>query len=167
MSADFVAWPKIPRIENEVLTFTEKIDGTNACIVIGDDRILSTQSRTRIIIPGDDNFGFAKWAYENEAALVEQLGPGRWFGEWWGQGIQRGYDQQKKKFSLFYFHHDRSRLDPELVDVVPVLPVSTVDDAREYLKVNGSIAAPGWMRPEGAVVYNKLTQTRYKIIIDK
>jgi len=30
----FKAWPKIPRLENEIFHITEKIDGTNACIVI-------------------------------------------------------------------------------------------------------------------------------------
>ena len=30
----FKKWPKIPRLENEVYYITEKIDGTNACIII-------------------------------------------------------------------------------------------------------------------------------------
>lgn len=30
----FKAWPKIHRLENEVYHISEKIDGTNACIII-------------------------------------------------------------------------------------------------------------------------------------
>ena len=30
----FIAWPKIPRYENDTVVITEKIDGTNACIAI-------------------------------------------------------------------------------------------------------------------------------------
>lgn len=53
-------------------------------------------SRTRWITPEDDNYGFAKWANENKEELLK-LGIGQHFGEWWGSGIQRGYNLQRWK----------------------------------------------------------------------
>lgn len=160
---EFIKWESIPRIENEKYFFTEKIDGTNACVVIEPDGSFYCQSRTRIIAPGDDNFGFARWVHEN-IKEISKLGPGRWYGEWWGLGIQRGYDQTQKKFSLFYYPGD---LPTDLVYRVPSLPVSSVEECKEFLRANGSLAAPGYMKPEGAVVYHTLSRSRYKIILDK
>jgi hypothetical protein len=160
---EFIKWASIPRIENEKYHFTEKIDGTNACIVINPDGSYFCQSRTRIITPEDDNYGFAKWVEDNEKEILK-LGEGRWYGEWWGAGIQRRYDQYSKKFSLFYYPGD---LPTNTVERVPVIPVSTIEECRDYLLTNGSLAAPGFMNPEGAVVYSSLARTRYKIILDK
>lgn len=161
--SEFLPWPKIPRLENEQYLFTEKIDGTNACVVINPDGSWFAQSRTRIITPESDNFGFARWCKDNERELIK-LGEGRWFGEWWGQGIQRGYNQQQKKFSLFFYPGD---LPTDCVNMVPSIPVSSPDECVAFLKANGSLAAPGYMRPEGAIVYHLLTRVRYKIIMDK
>ena len=97
--SDFVAFPKIPRLSRRCV-ITEKIDGTNACIFIGEDGEFLVGSRTRWITPENDNHGFARWAYEHKDELLG-LGPGRHFGEWWGQGIQRGYGLKEKRFSLF------------------------------------------------------------------
>lgn len=166
---EFKPWPKIVRIENKrQAIFTEKIDGTNACIVIGDNGEFATQSRNRFIVPGDDNFGFAKWAYEIKQELIEKLGPGHHFGEWWGAGIGRGYGLTEKRFSLFNTRRWGNHNPPPCgIGFVPTLPVLTIEEAREYLKINGSIAAPGFMRPEGAVMYEPDTDTCFKIIIDK
>lgn len=61
------------------------------------------QSRNRFLTPINDNFGFAAWVHENAEELVEILGPGCHFGEWWGSGIQRGYGlpRGERRFSLF------------------------------------------------------------------
>jgi len=114
----FQKWPKIPRIENEVYHTSEKIDGTNAAIIIKPIDLLDvepytdycvfnsngmgiwTQSRKRLITPNNDNFGFASWVRENGENLLT-LGEGYHYGEWWGQGIQRGYGLDHKRFSLF------------------------------------------------------------------
>ena len=112
----FKAWPKIPRLENEVYHITEKIDGTNAAIIIkplekfvdalpiwyNDVYAIGAQSRTRLITPEDDNFGFAKWVKDNAEQLIADLGVGYHYGEWWGNGIQRGYGLEERRFS-FYF----------------------------------------------------------------
>lgn len=169
MAIEFKAWPKITRVENRrAPIFTEKIDGTNACVVISEDGEFACQSRTRIITPDDDNFGFAKWAYEHKDELMA-FGPGHHFGEWWGSGIQRGYGQTEKRFSLFntrrWGKHNPNT--PSCVSVVPILPVTTVEEAKEFLVKNGSVVAPGFMRPEGAVMFDVDTETCFKIIIDK
>lgn len=181
---EFKPWPKITRVENRrTPIFTEKLDGTNACIVISftdpNDKTLYThltevgplsiwaQSRNRFITPDDDNYGFARWVQENGKAL-SQLGAGYHFGEWWGQGIQRGYGQTKKRFSLFDTRRWHADNPPPLpCEVVPTLPVETHDEARNWLLTNGSIAAPGFLNPEGAVMFDLDTKTPFKIIINK
>lgn len=169
MPIEFKAWPKITRVENRrAPIFTEKIDGTNACVVISEDGEFACQSRTRIITPENDNHGFAKWAYKHKDELMV-LGPGHHFGEWWGLGIQRGYEQTEKRFSLFNTRRwgDHNPNTPKCVSVVPILPVTNVEEARKFLVENGSVVAPGFMRPEGAVMFEPDTETCFKIIIDK
>src|SRR6266404_7201095 len=97
---EFVAFPKIPRISREMI-ITEKLDGTNAQVWIGDYGEFQTGSRNRWITPGKatDNAGFAGWCEENKEELLK-LGPGHHFGEWWGRGIQRTYGLNEKRFSL-------------------------------------------------------------------
>ena len=95
----FEAFPKIARLSREIV-ITEKIDGTNAQIYITEDGKIQAGSRNRIITPEQDNFGFARWVEENHEDLL-LLGEGRHFGEWWGQGIQRRYNLEEKRFSLF------------------------------------------------------------------
>ena len=171
----FEAWPKIARLNRDIL-ITEKIDGTNAAVIITDDGRIAAQSRTRLITHEADNFGFARWVRENEDALISALGPGRHFGEWWGSGIQRGYGLPKgeKRFSLFnaprWSDVDLWTLLPGL-GVVPILyegPFSqlvinsTVNNLRSY----GSIAAPGFMKPEGIVVWHTAARTSFKVTLE-
>lgn len=96
---DFVEFPKIARL-SRMCVITEKLDGTNASITITEDGQFLCGSRTRWITPEDDNYGFARWAHDHKDELMT-LGPGTHFGEWWGHGIQRKYDLEEKRFSLF------------------------------------------------------------------
>ncbi|OAM52908.1 hypothetical protein A7981_05580 [Methylovorus sp. MM2] len=167
---EFKAWPKTPRLSNERYWVTEKIDGTNACIVIQDGEF-ACQSRNKFITPEDDNYGFARWAYAHKDELLK-LGEGYHYGEWWGNGIQRGYDKAGKHFSLFdvvRWNPDNPNR-PDCVSVVPLLgnfsPVD-LDEVLQDLSTNGSKAAPGFMRVEGVVVFSQLTRQRYKVILDK
>lgn len=184
----FRAWPKIPRLENEVYHITEKIDGTNAAIIIqpwlSDDSQpipieevnteeecygIWAQSRTRLITPEDDNFGFAKWVQENAEQLIQDLGEGYHFGEWWGQGINRGYGLDHKRFSLFNptKHSDICYHVPLLVSCdFHDLELSLAKEGTK-LRLHGSHASPGYMRPEGLVVYAEKAKTYWKVIIDK
>ncbi len=165
---EFKAWPKIPRVENRKESYTEKIDGTNSCIVITENGEFGCQSKNRIITPDNDNFGFAAWAYQNKEDLL-QLGPGYHFGEWWGLGIQRGYNQDRKRFSLFNTHRwgKHNPNTPDCCEVVPVISASSVDEAKDILINSGSIAAPGFMNVEGVVVYEYNTDSLWKAIINK
>lgn len=169
---DFQPWPKIARLNRDI-TVTEKIDGTNAAVIISEEGLtISAQSRTRIITPDDDNFGFARWVHENADGLTQLLGPGRHFGEWWGQGIQRKYGLAEKRFSLFntarYGDTDLSEL-PQL-GVVPVLYQGPYNQAEingclHMLSTDGSFAAPGFADPEGIVVFHSAAQQMFKVTI--
>jgi hypothetical protein len=184
MSDIFKAWPKIPRVENRKERYSEKLDGTNACVVWSyvpsneytlaavetDEGWLKmwVQSRSRLLRLDEDNYGFAKWATTNFEEL-SKLGEGHHFGEWWGQGIQRGYGQTEKKFSLFNVHRwgEHNPNTPECCSVVPLIQASSVEDAKQILIKYGSLAAPGYMNPEGVVVYESVTATYWKAIINK
>lgn len=188
----FRKWPKIPRWENETFTITEKIDGTNACIaIVPNDKfnnlILSkgfvpqnilidcldifAHSRTRIITPEDDNYGFAAFVEANREEL-KQLGIGYHYGEWWGQGINRNYGLKEKRFSLFSQHYTNL---PDCCNQVPLLEECdsaclqcTIKDIIDYQKEYGSDCSPGFMNPEGIIIQSNLyLNVRYKYIIDK
>lgn len=166
---EFVPFPKIPRLRREVV-ITEKIDGTNAAVRITEDGRVFAQSRKRFITPEADNFGFATWVYLNAPSL-QRLGPGIHFGEWWGQGIQRGYGLDEKRFSLFNTGRWNDENTPECVSVVPVLGYGSfdsefIDGTLEGLRKSGSIAAPGFMRPEGIVVYHLASGHTYKVLLE-
>lgn len=166
--AEFQAFDKIPRLKRGCI-ITEKIDGTNAQIYFADDGKMYVGSRNRWITPDADNFGFATWAYANEDEL-RKLGPGRHFGEWWGAGIQRRYGLTEKRFSLFNVGRWRDQPLPSCVSLVPVLhngefSTAAVDAALELLRTQGSVAAPGFMQPEGVVVFHVQSQNLYKVTL--
>lgn len=165
---EFQDFPKMARWSRETI-ISEKIDGTNAQIYIGEDGEFLTGSRTRWITPEDDNFGFSRWAHANKEELMK-LGPGRHFGEWWGQGIQRGYGLKEKRFSLFNasrWHDSDAPLEdregrslaPACCHVVPiiyrgVMLTASMEVAMFALQEIGSLAAPGFMDPEGVVLFH-------------
>lgn len=120
---DFKPWPKISRDNPFNVTVTEKIDGTNACIVIADGEMLAVQSRKRFITPESDNYGFASWVKENKTELL-CLGDGHHYGEWAGPGIQKNpLKLDRKRFFLFNTSRwNENNLNlPACCDVVPVL----------------------------------------------
>ncbi|MFD7646367.1 RNA ligase family protein [Streptomyces albidoflavus] len=209
---EFVEWPKTRRLFRDIVV-TEKLDGTNSAVhltlladweadlitsVPGDNSLhvalvdgvqwaVTAQSRKRIITPGKstDNFGFATWVYDNAADLVRILGEGLHFGEWWGQGIQRGYGLDERRFSLFnaarWWAADEdgtsmnSRAEQsdiiDQIDAVPVLYEGTFAEAAICAALTdlgdyGSVAAPGFMNPEGICVYHTQTRTIFKVTLD-
>lgn len=183
---EFQEFPKMARLTRDCL-ITEKIDGTNAQILITEDGGFYTGSRTRWITPSDDNHGFSRWAHEHKDCLMG-LGVGRHFGEWWGSGVQRGYGLQKgeKRFGLFNVSRwvqnwkdglraplgEGQGYAPECCHVVPLLYRGTfsVEAADHYLKTlkeEGSRAAPGFMKPEGIVVFHIAAQMGFKKTIEK
>jgi len=167
---EFIPFSKIPRLSRNCV-ISEKIDGTNASITITEDGEFLTASRKRWITPEDDNYNFSRWAHEHKDELTE-LGEGSHFGEWWGLGIQRAYEQKEKRFSLFNTSRWCKGEMPECCDVVPVLyngifTSTAVDDCLEQLKLKGSVAAPGFMRPEGVIVYQVAGRCYFKKTILK
>lgn len=189
---EFTEFPKLARLSREVI-ITEKIDGTNASIFIQNESLetihnqpdviaissdgmytMRAGSRTKWITPGKttDNYGFATWAVANAEELFK-LGEGHHFGEWWGQGIQRGYGLKEKRFSLFNVARWDGELRPSCCHVVPTLYKFTfdtfhhIDVALSNLKQYGSSAAPGFMNPEGIVVYHVAAGVGFKKTIEK
>lgn len=182
-AAEFRAFPKIPRLRRDI-TITEKIDGTNAQINIarrdddGELFIESVGSRNRFIYPGSktDNFGFAGWVQDHTAELLK-LGVGQHFGEWYGHGIGRGYGLVKddRRFALFntYRWNDENPTPP-CCEVVPVLyrgpqrgdHGDMIDHALLSLAVDGSVAVPGFKRPEGVIVYHSAASQYFKVLLE-
>lgn len=192
---EFLPFPKLARLSRECVV-TEKIDGTNAQILIEpidgpvdinpawvvatvNGLAIAAGSRTRYLTIGktSDNYGFAQWVHDNALDLVK-LGPGRHFGEWWGKGIQRNYGVEDKRFSLF--HTAGIAELPSCVSVAPVLwtglfdlavltyagPMNMVDEVMLDLWTHGSKAAPGFMNPEGIVVYHTHAKVAFKKTFD-
>lgn len=190
----FQTFGKIPRLFRDII-ITEKIDGTNAAVGIlpmtdfshspdaqpvapGDGQVYAVyaQSRKRVISPAKDNHGFAMWVWHNSESLVRDLGVGLHFGEWWGSGIQRGYGMEKgqKKFSLFNtkrWLNEAVEFTTPGLDVVPVLNIcpfseEMIKTAVTMLALKGSAAAPGFMRPEGVVVYHTAANIMFKVTVE-
>ena len=146
-----------------------------------DEFLVGAQSRSRLLgaTKQTDNMGFGRWVEANAANLVRALGEGVHFGEWWGNGIQRGYGlpEGDKRFSLFNVHRYQKLLDayegepiPGL-GVVPVLDTYTFSTERtekvlKELADTGSQAAPGFMRPEGIVVFHSQSRSVYKALLE-
>jgi hypothetical protein len=182
------------------MVITEKLDGTNAAVVIapvaeaswksepiavadapGGAFAFWAQSRKSLIFPGKstDNYGFAGWVKDHAEELV-RLGPGHHYGEWWGQGIQRGYDLDEKRFSLFntgrwvqagHTNPDAKAEAPGCCHVVPILDACSFDQERIdlaliALREEGSHAAPGFMNPEGIVVYLSAASQMFKVTLE-
>src|SRR4051812_43492676 len=180
---EFQEFPKMGRLSRDVI-ISEKIDGTNAQVCITPEGVVLAGSRNRWVTPTADNFGFAAWVKAHEDEL-RALGEGRHYGEWWGSRIQRGYGlpSGEKRFSLFNVQRwclaseepreiptgdprvtRRQERAPACCHVVPVLyeglfQTMKVDHMIERLRHEGSLAAPGFMKPEGVVVYHKACGT--------
>lgn len=165
----FEPFPKIPRLKRGCI-ITEKLDGTNAQIIITNDGKIGAASRRRLITPDSDNYGFASWVEKHKKELLS-LGPGRHFGEWWGLGIQRGYNLSERRFSLF--NTNRWLKDPNkpaCCGVVPLLyegEFSTliIDEIIQSLKDSGSSEVE-FPDPEGIVVFLPQARAMFKVLCE-
>jgi len=168
---EFREFSKIARLSREMV-ITEKIDGTNGLIAIGENGEFQVGSRSRWITPQDDNHGFARWAYEHKLELM-QLGVGFHYGEWWGQRIQRGYGLNFNRFSLFNTARwSDDSIRPTCCHVVPVLYSGMFDTAQiDFIMARllnlGSVASPGFMKPEGVVIYHTAARMYFKKTFEK
>lgn len=172
--AEFHPYPKTPRLFRDVIV-TEKIDGTNAAVVVTEDGAVYAQSRKRVVTPEADNFGFGRYVAEHADALAEALGTGVHYGEWWGSGIQRGYGLTggEKRLSLFNVHRHADVAESGVpgLDVVPTLYVGefstwAVLGVLYHLSDEGSRAAPGFDRPEGVCVFHTASRQVFKALLE-
>jgi hypothetical protein len=139
------------------------------------------QARKRVITPKEDNHGFAAWVWDNAEALVDALGVGLHFGEWWGGGINRGYWLPKGEHRFSLFNTSRWAADTNLyvdgflrvpeLSVVPTLyqgefSTLAVAGVMEQLRLGGSVAEPQYMNPEGIVVFHTAANTMFKATLE-
>jgi len=180
-AVEFRKFPKISRLQSPVIV-TEKLDGTNACVVIVHTgmttHVVRAQSRNRFLTPDDDNYGFARWVADNSEMLVDLLGPGYHYGEWFGQGIARNYALTRKWFALFqvdrYAEMAGNRavdmdgigmmLVPELLRAVTFCP-NVLEQARFAL--SGGSKINNFPRPEGYVIFFEHNRATFKVVLDK
>jgi len=176
---------KIPRFNREI-TITEKLDGTNGLVAVFEandfhpesfpgwhrkvgDLVVAAGSKSRWLdtTSTGDNYGFAKWVEKNVYELAG-LGVGQHYGEWWGQGIQRGYELAEKRFSLFNTFRWDDSTRPGCCHVVPTLfrgPLTSdaINITMRLLTVGGSLAVPGYKNPEGIIIYHDAAKQYFKI----
>lgn len=165
---EFVPFPKMARL-NRTVTATEKMDGTNGQILITKDGQMFTGSRNRWITQESDNYNFSRWCNERKEELLK-LGPGTHFGEFLGSGIQRRYGLNEKRFYLFNAHRWTDDIRPACCHVVPILAIGTnikeVEQvALDILRTEGSRAVPGFMDPEGIVLYHSASKQMMKVTL--
>ncbi len=170
MMPEFKPFPKIPRLRRTIIV-TEKIDGTNAQVHITADGQVYAGSRNKWITPETDNYGFARWVDSNKTSLLETMGVGTHYGEWWGSGIQRRYGLSGKRFSLFNSYRWKDTKLPDGVFLVPTLYIgeysdNAIQDCLDRLRKEGSLAQPGFMQPEGVVVYMQASGTMHKVLLE-
>lgn len=174
---EFTPWPKIARLNRDVIV-TEKVDGTNAAIVIPeDDSGIFAQSRKKMISPGKntDNYGFAGWVKEREEQLRNILGYGIHFGEWYGEGIQKNpLGITGKRFMLFNTTRWGGGIiapdNPLGIEVATVLyqgPFNTtsINSIVAGLRATGSVHVPGG-KAEGVVVYHTAADIMFKVLCE-
>lgn len=169
---EFTKFPKIPRL-NRLMVITEKIDGTNASIFIPEnpnEPILAGKRTGWCGLGKEDNFGFNNFV-QGHADAFRKFKPGHYFGEWYGVGIQRGYNMTERKFALF---NPKVEIPEELRHIVhhtTVLaqgPFNTdaIETALELLRQSGSLTVPGFMKPEGIVVYHVAANCMFKVMLE-
>jgi hypothetical protein len=175
---EFKAWPKIQRLDKNTVTITEKIDGTNACVIVDNGQVVGTQSRNRLLTLEDDNMGFANWVEQNKEPLAT-LGNGYHYGEWAGPGIQKNPHQlDQKTFFLFdprfhgNFEANPEHPAKEVVSVVPILYTGHYDEIRVLTvltMLKAGLVGIGEGRetnPEGIIIYFHAFQQHLKRHLD-
>lgn len=137
-------------------------------------------SRNRWLTPGNDNFTFARWVFANRYTLIEDLQVGRHYGEWYGQGIQRTYGLAEKRFMLFNTkRHDGKEFKTPQLETSTVLWEGNMKDLMHTfngynfmsiilgaLENDGSKHVPGFMKPEGVVIYHHAANKLFKITLE-
>jgi len=176
---EYPSFPRITRFFRDWIV-TEKVDGTNGLVSVGEDGSVRAGSRNRWLTVSDDNFGFAAWVEAN-ADELRKLGPGRHYGEWYGRGIQRGYGLSDRRFALFNVKRwhaaggtgilwesgnggvSATAEAPACCQVVPLLRVvdpNEIEDVIMFFCVSRIV--PGYEKPEGVVICHGPSGNLYK-----
>ena len=194
---EFESFQKIPRLRRDCIVTEKIDGTNGQILITEDYQLWIGSRNQWISTPENrfntDPFGFAKWVEANKEQIIAELGVGRHYGEWWGSGIQRGYGLQKgeKRFSLFNvgrwaLHGTEPKriltADPRVEKYQDVLPegvglvpelyrgkfdTAIIDDVLRQLELRGSVASPGFMKPEGIVVFHIAGNVGFKKTIDK
>lgn len=170
-SSNFVSFNKIHRFSRPII-ITEKIDGSNAQVFIDEEGNIKAGSRRQYCDLKNDNYGFGRWVNDHKDELIK-LGPGRHYGEWWGSKINRNYNLEERRFSLFDVEKwTDDTVRPSCCSVVPILATGIFGELNinyviDKLKINGSTAAPGYMKPEGIIIFHKWATIYFKKTIEK
>jgi len=130
---------------------TVKTHGSNGAICFERNDGFYCQSRERIIAPGNDNAGFAAWAYsipKDDLRIIKSNFPADWskvavYGEWAGQGIQKNVAIATLPKAFYIF---AARL------------ISESGETEEWLDTRN------WVMPAG--IYNIYNFPTFKIDID-
>lgn len=174
---EFRKFLKISRLVRETVTITEKIDGTNGQICVWRDKRgclhIRAGGRNRWLTEKDHNFHFYDFVMANAVELIEGLGEGRHYGEWYGQGINRNYGLKEKRFALFNTQKWAGSHLPECCGIVPVLGTysldfvnAVIDNCRNRLIEYGSHLVEGFMEPEGLMLYLHDLGRYYKVLFE-
>ncbi len=198
---DFIPYGKTARLHRNAV-ISEKLNGTNASVFfvpleegettrdhpnarafLHDKIAVYAQSRNRMLVPGEDNAGFGAWVEKHALEIFAVLGVGRFWGEWYGPGVQKNpHDVEHKRFALFEVQRAPIRAlsetpllfeDGTQLEGVPILyqgkfSGSAVDDALIRLGQHGTQVngASENGRPEGIIVYLSEIQTRLKVLLE-
>jgi hypothetical protein len=125
---------------------TVKLHGTNAGVTLTPKDDLVFQSRNRILTLGDDNQGFVCGITPFESSLRDILTHIRFhhdlsddaevsiFGEWCGQGIQKGVaiSSLPKMFVIFAAHANDQWIDPSVLLRTPGVPIYNICDFQTF-----------------------------------
>lgn len=165
--SEWTGFPKIARLNRDCVV-TEKVDGTNAAILIQSGR-LRVYSKSEELTGSIDSYGFYAWVMERKRAILDTFEDGLLRGEFAGPGINRNRHQLTSKTFYCFAAEPRVREGvtglPDGFNVVPVLyegPFDTAAINREVdrLRINGSLVGG---TPEGVVVFHLAGSVGFKV----
>lgn len=140
------------------MCITEKMDGTNGCVIVENGEVIGFQSRKKLITSDSDNMGFAGWGEKHKEELAT-LGDGYHYGEWCGPGIQKNRHQLSSK--EFYLFNVTLETSCTIVKKVPVLYQEVYTDGI-IEKVMLQLLKERDYNPEGVMSYFLQTGTYLK-----
>lgn len=181
----FKPFPKITRYTRPRLGhITEKMDGTNACVIVEGGQVVGAQSRNRLLTSlshnsfGEpffqdhgENHGFAHWVKTNKDKLA-LLGDGYHYGEWCGPGINGNRHNLTEK--VFYHFNPFRYRDTDFkeyeagISFVRVLFEGEITDevVKRTAEAHWDSIHDVFYKPEGVMIYYHDFKTTLKFTYD-